>query len=195
MPGPIQANSITGRTGPARWSHLTAELFKLQTGVNIVHVPYKGGPPAVIDLVAGQVSILFTALPTVFTQVRAGRLRLLGVTGEKRIALVADVPTVAESVPGFESAQWWGMFGPPALPADLINKLNSEVAKIIGDAEVRSRFAAEGAEPASGLPREFAAFLKSDYEKWGKVVKAAGISPEYSGWSMPGTERRIAFRC
>ena len=164
--------------GSGTLSHLTGELFKLQTGVNMVHIPYKGGPPAVIDLVAGQVSLLFTALPTVFAQVRAGRLRLLAVTGERRIAAAADVPAVAETVPGFESSQWWGMFAPPATPPELIARLNGDVAKIVGDADVKTRFAAEGAEPAGGAAASFAVFLKTDFDKWGRVVKQAGILPE-----------------
>ena len=164
--------------GSGTLSHLTGELFKLQTGVNLVHIPYKGGPPAVIDLVAGQVSVLFTALPTVLPQVRAGKLRLLAVTGERRVAAASDVPTVAETVPGFESSQWWGLFAPPATPPDLIGRLNGDVAKIVNDAEVKTRFAAEGAEPVGGTAADFAAFMKADFEKWGKVVKQAGILPE-----------------
>jgi tripartite-type tricarboxylate transporter receptor subunit TctC len=101
--------------GSGTLSHLTAELFKIQTGINLVHIPYKGGPPAVVDLVAGQVSMLFAALPTVLPQVRSGRLRMLGVTGDKRIAAVKEIPTVAESLPGFESVQWWGLLAPAAI--------------------------------------------------------------------------------
>jgi len=164
--------------GSGTLSHLTGELFKLQTGVDLVHIPYKGGPPAVIDLVAGQVSVLFSALPTVFAQVRAGKLRLVAVTGDKRIAPVIDVPTVAETVPGFESVQWWGMFAPPALSADLTARLSGEVAKMLVDVELKARFAAEGAESAQISPRDFPAFLRADFEKWGKVVKAAGIRAE-----------------
>jgi len=164
--------------GSGTLSHLTGELFKLQTGVDLVHIPYKGGPPAVIDLVAGQVSVLFSALPTVFAQVRAGKLRLVAVTGDKRIAPVIDVPTVAETVPGFESVQWWGMFAPPALSADLTARLSGEVAKMLVDAELKARFAAEGAESAQISPRDFPPFLRADFEKWGKVVKAAGIRAE-----------------
>jgi tripartite-type tricarboxylate transporter receptor subunit TctC len=144
----------------------------------MVHIPYKGGPPAVIDLVAGQVSALFAALPTVFGQVRAGKLRALAVSGAKRAATVPDVPTVAETVPGFESVQWWAMFAPAGTPAEVVDRLNSEVAKIIADADVKTRFAAEGAEPAGGSPRDLAAFLKADYEKWGKVVKETGVRSE-----------------
>jgi tripartite-type tricarboxylate transporter receptor subunit TctC len=164
--------------GSGTLSHLTGELFKLQTGTNLAHIPYKGGPPAVIDLVAGQVSVLFTAIPTVLTQVRAGRLRALAVTGLKRVDAVKQLPTVAETLPGFESAQWWGMFAPPAIPAEIVDKLNGEVARIIGDAEVRARFVNEGAEAIGGSARDFAVYLKADFEKWGRVVKEAGIRPE-----------------
>jgi len=164
--------------GSGTLSHLTGELFKLQAGINMVHIPYKGGPPAVIDLVAGQVSALFTALPTVFPQVRNGKLRLLAVTGDKRLPALPDIPTVAETIPGFESVQWWGMFAPPGTPANLVDRLNRDVAKILGDAEIKARFAAEGAEPAGGSPGDFTAYVKTDYERWSKVVKAAGIRPE-----------------
>ena len=164
--------------GAGTLSHLTGELFKLQTGTNLAHIPYKGGPPAVIDLVAGQVSVLFTAIPTVVTQVRAGRLRAIAVTGLKLVDAIKDVPTVAETVPGFESSQWWGMFVPPGTPADIIDKLNAEVGRMLVDAEVKARFANEGADSIGGSPREFAVYLKADYEKWGKVVKEAGIRPE-----------------
>jgi tripartite-type tricarboxylate transporter receptor subunit TctC len=164
--------------GSGTLSHLTGELFKLQAGVSVVHIPYKGGPPAVIDLVAGQVSLLFAAFPTVSGQVRAGRLRAIAVTGARRVEASKDLPTVAETLPGFESSQWWALFAPAAAPADIVDKLNAEVAKIIGDAEVKARFASEGAEALGGSPREFAAFLKADYEKWGKVVKDTGIRSE-----------------
>ncbi len=164
--------------GTGTLSHLTGEMFKLQTGINLVHIPYKGGPPAVIDLVAGQVSALFAAAPTVFPQVRAGKLRAIAMTGPKRSAALPDLPAVAETLPGFDSVQWWAMFAPAGTAADILERLNGEVARIITDAEVKARFAAEGAEPAGGNPREFAAFVRADYEKWGKVVKAVGIRPE-----------------
>jgi len=164
--------------GAGTLSHLTGELFKLQTGTNLAHIPYKGGPPAVIDLVAGQVSVLFTAIPTAVTQVRANRLRAIAITGLKRVDAVKELPTVAETVPGFESSQWWGMFAPPGTPADVIEKLNAEVGRMLADADVKARFTNEGAEAIGGSARDLAAYLKADYEKWGKVVKDAGIRPE-----------------
>ena len=171
-----QLNYASNGTGTL--SHLTGELFKLRTGTQIMHVPYKGGPPALIDLVSGQVSLLFTAVPTASVHMRAGRLRALAVTGAKRLELLKELPTVAETIPDFESVQWWGFFGPAGLPADLVSKLNAEVVKNLQDAEVRSRFAAEGAEAVGGTPAQFAAFFKADYETWRKVVNEAGVRPE-----------------
>lgn len=164
--------------GTGTLSHLTGEMFKLQAGISLVHIPYKGGPPAVIDLVAGQVSALFAAAPTVLPQVRAGKLRAIAVTGARRSASTPDLPTVAETLPGFDSVQWWAMFAPAGTAADIVERLNGEVARIVTDSEVKARFAAEGAEPAGGSAREFAAFVKADYDKWGKLVKAIGIRPE-----------------
>ena len=164
--------------GTGTLSHLTGELFKLQTGANLTHIPYKGGPPAVIDLVAGQVSVLFTAIPTALTQVRAGRLRAIAVTGLKRVDAIKEVAAVAETVPGFESSQWWGMFAPPGTPVDIVDKLNAEVGRMLVDPEVKARFANEGADSIGGSPREFAAYMNADYEKWGRVIKEAGVRPE-----------------
>lgn len=173
---PGQINYASNGSGTL--SHLTGELFKLQAGINMLHIPYKGGPPAVTDLMAGQVSALFAAFPTVFGQVRAGRLRALAVTGAKRASAAPDLPTLADTLPGFESSQWWGMFAPAATPAAIITRLNTETGRFLGDADVRERFSADGAEPMGGSPREFADFLKADYEKWGRVVKETGIRPE-----------------
>ncbi|HYC47979.1 MAG TPA: tripartite tricarboxylate transporter substrate binding protein [Burkholderiales bacterium] len=164
--------------GTGTLSHLTGELFKLRAGTNLLHVPYKGGPPALIDLVAGQVAALFTAVPTASPHMRAGRLRALAVTGGKRADALPDVPALAETIPGFESSQWWGFFAPAGFSADITARLNAEVEKIVRDAEVRKRFAAEGADPAGGSPAEFAAFLRADYDKWRKVVAEAGVRPE-----------------
>ena len=173
---PGQLNYASNGTGTL--SHLTGELFKLRTGTQIMHVPYKGGPPALIDLVSGQVSLLFTAVPTASVHMRAGRLRALAVTGAKRLELLKELPTVAETIPDFESVQWWGFFAPAGLAADLVSKLNAEVEKNLQDAEVKNRFAAEGAEAVGGTPAQFGAFFKADYEKWRKVVNEAGVRPE-----------------
>jgi tripartite-type tricarboxylate transporter receptor subunit TctC len=131
-----------------------------------------------IDLVAGQVSVLFTALPTAFPHVRSGKLRAIAVTSLKRAEMARELPTVAETIPGFESSQWWGMLAPASTPPEVLELLNTEVTRIIGDADMKTRFANEGAEPVGGSPRDFATYLKADYEKWGRVVKEAGIRPE-----------------
>lgn len=173
---PGQINYASNGSGTL--SHLTGELFKLQAGINMQHIPYKGGPPAVTDLMAGQVSALFAAFPTVFGQVRAGRLRAVAVTGARRAAAAPDLPTMSDTLPGFESSQWWGMFAPAATSSAIISRLNSETARFLGDADVRERFASDGAEPMGGSPRVFADFLRADHEKWGKVVRETGIRPE-----------------
>jgi tripartite-type tricarboxylate transporter receptor subunit TctC len=173
---PGQINYASNGSGTL--SHLTGELFKLQTATSMQHIPYKGGPPAVTDLMAGQVSALFAAFPTVFGQVRAGRLRAVAVTGARRAAAAPDLPTMSDTLPGFESSQWWGMFAPAATSSAIISRLNFETARFLGDADVRERFSTDGAEPMGGSPREFADFLRTDHEKWGRVVKETGIRPE-----------------
>lgn len=165
--------------GSGTISHLTAELFMQRAGIRMVHVPYKGSSPATIDLMAGQVSLLFAAYPSVSTQVQAGKLKALAVTTAKRIEIAPQLPTVAEAaLPGFESSQWWGLYGPAGMPAAIVTRLNTELNKILRSADIRKKFAADGAEPGSGTPGELAAYLKTDFEKWGKVIKAAGVKGE-----------------
>jgi succinate dehydrogenase cytochrome b556 subunit len=174
---PGQINYASNGVGTL--SHLAMELVKHQAGINLVHVPYKGGAPAMIDTVAGQCSVFFAAYPTLSAQVKAGRLRALAVTSTRRIALAPELPTVAEAaLPGFEATQWWGAYGPVGLPAALVAKLNADIGKALQSAEVKSRLAADAAEPAGGTPGDLAAYLRTDYERWGKVVKASGIRGE-----------------
>lgn len=165
-------------TGSGTLSHLTGELFKMKTGAAMVHVPYKGGPPALLDVVSGQVSAFFIAVPTAAGHVRAGRLKALAVTGPKRVETLKDVPAVAETIPGFESVQWWGLFAPAGLHAELVTRLNSDVEKILRDGDVKNRFTAEGAEAVGGPPSEFAGFFKADYDKWRKVVADARVQAD-----------------
>jgi tripartite-type tricarboxylate transporter receptor subunit TctC len=163
--------------GAGTLSHLTGELFKLRAGISMVHVPYKGGPPAVIDTMAGNVSLLFAAFPTVSSQVRSGRLRALAVTSPKRASVAPDLPAVAETLPGFDSSQWWGMFGPAGLPAAVVGRLNAEMQKALALADVKKRLAADAAEPIGGSAADCAQFLRADFEKWRKVINDAGVRP------------------
>ncbi len=164
--------------GSGTISHLTGELFMQQAGIKMVHIPYKGASGALIDVMAGQVTLLFAAYPSIAAQVRAGKLRALAVTSSKRIELAPELPTVAEALPGFESNQWWGCYGPPGLPAAIVTRLNTELNKVLRSADLRKKFAADGIEAGGGTPADLATYLKSDFERWGKVVKAAGIKPE-----------------
>lgn len=161
--------------GAGTLSHLTGELFKLRAGIEMVHVPYKGGAPAVIDTMAGNVSLLFAAFPTVSAQVRAGRLRALAVSSAKRAVIAPDLPAVAETLPGFESSQWWGLFGPAGMPANVVSRLNAEMQKVLALPDVKKRLAADAAETIGGSATECAEFLRADYEKWRKVVQESGV--------------------
>lgn len=174
---PGQLNYASNGVGTL--SHLAVELIKLQAGINLVHVPYKGGAPAIADTIAGHCSVFLAAYPTVAGQMRAGRLRAIAVTSAKRIELAPELPTVAEAaLPGFEAMQWWGAYGPVGLPAELVTKLNTDIGKALASAEVKQRLTADAAEPAGGSPRDLAQYLKTYYERWGRVVKASGIRPE-----------------
>jgi len=170
---PGQLNYASNGTGTL--SHLTGELFSQRTGIKMVHVPYRGAPPAVIDTVAGNVSLLFSAYPTVSVQVQSKRLRALAVTGSKRAAVAPELPSIAETLPGFESSQWWGMFGPAGLPSEVVNRLNASAQQALTLADVRKRLAADAAEPVGGSAAEAEKFLKEDFEKWRKVIRDAGV--------------------
>jgi len=165
--------------GVGTLSHLTGELFAQRAGIKMVHIPYKGAAPAVIDTISGDVSVLFAAYPSISAQARAGKLRALAVTSAKRMELFPELPTVAEdALPGFESNQWWGMYGPAGMPTAIVAKLNAELNKILQTADIKERLAADGAQPGGGSPDDLASYLRRDYEQWGKVIKAAGITGE-----------------
>lgn len=162
--------------GTGSISHLTSELFKNVAKIEMVHVPYKGGTPAVSDTMAGHVSLIITAIPTLATQIKAGRLRALGVTGSKRVRLFPDVPSISESaLPGFESVQWYGLFAPNKVAADRIGRLNREFGEVLHQPETAELFTKDGSEPAPMTPHDFAAFLKRDIEKWIKLIRTKGI--------------------
>jgi tripartite-type tricarboxylate transporter receptor subunit TctC len=166
-------------SGSGTSTHLSGELFKTMTKVDLLHVPYKGGGPAVADLLSGQVQLMFATMPTVLEHVRTGRLRGLGVTGGRRFTGAPEFPTIAEAgLPDYELSGWSGMFAPANTPNAVIDRLAGETAKILREPGLRDRFLALGAEPAVKMPDEFAAFVESEIVKWKKVVEFSGARAE-----------------
>ena len=162
-------------SGSGTSTHLSGELFKVLTKTDFIHVPYKGGGPAVIDLLGGQVQLMFATMPTVLQQIRAGKLHALAVTGSRRFAGAPEFPTIAEAgVAGYEVSGWTGMFVPAGAPKEIVNRLADESAKILRAPGTRERFLIQGAEPAVKMPGEFAAFVESEIVKWTKVVEFSG---------------------
>ena len=164
-----------GSAGVGTTSHLAGELFKSMTKVDIVHVPYKGNVPAITDLLGGQTAMIFATMPTVLPHVRAGKLRPLAVLGTARSPALPDVPTVAESVPGFEVSNWIGLFGPAGMPPVIVARLNAEVQKIMRSPEIQKRLETEGAKFIPMTPDQFATFQKAEIAKWAKTIKDANI--------------------
>lgn len=159
-------------------THLAGEFFKQLSGTKMVQVPYKGGGPAIIDLLGGHVDLAFASIPSVQAMVSAGKLRAIAVTSSARIASLPDVPTSKESgFPQFEVNSWYSVAAPANLPRDIVMRLNTEIARALRTANIRDKLQAEGLEPRSSTPEEMAAYVKSEYERWGKVVRAAGIKP------------------
>ena len=166
-------------TGAGSVGHLAGELFKVSTATAMVQVPYSGGAPAITALLSGEVQLYFATVPAALTQVKAGRLRALAVTGAKRMRLDPELPTIAEAgVPGYDVTGWFGLLAPARTPRAVITYLNAEVNKAIRVQEVRERFAAEGLEPLGSTPEEFAAIIRNDIEKWARVAQSAGIKRE-----------------
>jgi tripartite-type tricarboxylate transporter receptor subunit TctC len=155
-------------------SHLAGELFKSMARVEMTHVPYKGNVPAISDLLAGQTSLLFATMPTVLPHAKAGKLRAIATIGSVRSAAAPDLPTVAETLPGFDVNNWIGLFAPAGTPADIVRKWNLEVNKIMQGADIKQRLLTEGARFAPNKPEEFGAFVQSEIAKWAPVVKASG---------------------
>ena len=167
-----------GSTGNGSSPHLTTEMLKLQTGIDIVHVPYKGTPPAVTDLLSGNITFMFANSLSVLPHVQTGRLRALAVTSAKRSASTPNLPTVAESYPGFESGTWFSLLAPTGTPRDVINRLNAAVTRVVQLPDVREKIVAQGGDPLSGTPQQVGAYIKSEVAKWGKVVRASGAKVE-----------------
>lgn len=174
-PGQINFASAGVGTSP----HLSMELLLVLAKLNMVHVPYKGSGPGVSDLVAGHVPVMMPNMLSAQPHIKTGRLRALGVTGIKRAPGAEDIPTIAEAgVPGYEAVQWYGVLAPAATPRDIITKLHAGVVRALQNPDVRQRLLNDGAEPVGSSPEEFAVYLRSETEKWAKVIKAAGIKPE-----------------
>ena len=165
--------------GVGSLGHLAGELFKNMTGVDMVHVAYKGGGPAITAVIAGEVQAYFSTMPAALAQVKAGRLRALGVTGSKRVASEPSIPTIAESgVPGYDVTGWFGAMAPAQTPRAVIARLNRDIVAALAAPEIRERMAAEGIEPGGSTPEQFSAIIKSDIAKWTRLVHEAKIKPE-----------------
>ena len=165
--------------GPASGSNLAGELLKIMAKVDILEVPYKGGGPAMTDMLAGRVTMSFVVLTTAYPHIKAGKLRALAVTSMARSPLAPELPTVAESaLAGYDVFSWYGTLAPAGTPKEIIQKWNAEVARILQMPDVKEKLAANGMEPKGGTPEQFGQFIRSDWELWDKVIKAAGIHAE-----------------
>ena len=174
---PGQLNYASAGGGSA--THLSGELLKSMAGVNIVHVPYKGTGPAVTALLSGEVDLYFATVPAALPLVEAKKLRALGVTSARRSPLMRDVPAIAEAgLKGYETSTWHGVLAPAATPADVVVKLNAEIARTLAQPAVKERLVGQGLDPVGGTPEQFGAYLKTEISKWAVVVKASGARPE-----------------
>ena len=174
---PGELNYATAGVGS--FQHLASELFKLQAGVDIVHIPFKGGGPAMMDVIAGNTQITIGSLIQMLPQIKAGKLKALGVGSASRIAALPDLPTISEAgVPGYEVTNWWGIVVPAGTPRSVIDRLNKDLTAIVASPETKKRFETEGAEPLSMSPEEVGRFITAETVKWARVVKDAGIRAE-----------------
>ncbi|MGZ9014505.1 MAG: Bug family tripartite tricarboxylate transporter substrate binding protein [Burkholderiales bacterium] len=170
-PGQVSYGSV----GAGSINHLALELFKLETGTNMVHVPYKGAGPALTAAIAGEIQLAPFGLVATLPHIKAGRLRALGITTPKRSRVLPDVPSIAETVPVFEVTHWIAMWGPKGLPGDIVRRWNSEVARVLRMEEIRARLTSEGLEPAGGPPEQLYQIIRRDVEKWRRVVREASL--------------------
>ena len=174
---PGELNYATAGVGS--FQHLASELFKLQAGVDIVHIPFKGGGPAMMDVIAGNTQIAIGSLVQMLPQIQAGKLKALGVGSAKRIAALPELPTISEAgVPGYEVTNWWGIVVPAGTPRPVTDRLHKELTAVVSSTETKKRFETEGAEPLSMSPDEFGRFIAAETVKWARVVKDAGIRAE-----------------
>jgi tripartite-type tricarboxylate transporter receptor subunit TctC len=173
---PAKLNFATPGVGTP--PHVAGELFKMKTGVNFVHVPYRGTGPMLTDLIAGHVQVAFDPLPASIQHIKAGKLRALGVTTAKRSEALPDIPSVAEHVSGYAASNWYGFAAPTRTPADIVSRLNREINAALIDPKIKARLIELGGTPLASSPADFAKFVADDTEKWAKVIRAANIKPD-----------------
>ncbi len=168
-----------GSSGIGTIGHLAGELFNEMAGTRLTHVAYKGGGPAMVDLIAGHIQLIFASPGTVMSQVKAGRIRALAVTTATRAAALPDTPTISEAgVPGYEAKNWYGLLVPVRTPAAIVQRLSTEVRGVLGMADIRATLVAQAVDPVPSTPEQFSAFVKAEITKWARVLKASGIKPE-----------------
>ena len=167
-----------GSEGNGGASHISGELFKMLTGIDMLHIPYRGAAPALTDLLAGHVQVMFASMPAAIQYVRAGNLRASAVTTCTRSDALPDIPAVGEFVPGYEAASWYGIGAPKKTPPEIVERLNKETNAAIADPKLKARLADLGGTVLPGSPAEFGKLIADETEKWGKVIRAAGIKPE-----------------
>jgi len=174
---PGQINYGSGGNGSA--PHFASEMFNTAAGIKLVHIPYKGSTPAVIDLIGGQVQVMFTGIPSVLSYIKSSRVRALAVTGRERTAALPDVPTIIDSgVPGYVVSPWFGVLVPARTPQAIISTLHREIVKVLRTPAIRERFSTEGVDPVGDTPEHFGAYIKEELVKWGKVVADTGMRAE-----------------
>ena len=173
---PDRINMASSGNGSS--NHLSGELFKMMTSITMVHVPYRCAAPALTDVIAGQVQVIFSAITSTVEYIKADKVRALAVTSAERAEALPDIPAVAEFVPGYEASNWWGIAAPKATPAETVAKLNREINAAFADPKIKARLADLGGTPLAGPPAEFGRLIANETEKWGKVIRAAGIKAE-----------------
>ncbi len=173
-PGKVTMASPGNGSSP----HVSGELFKMMAGIDMIHVPYRGGGQVMTDLIAGQVQVSFIGLTVAIEHIRSGKLRALAVTAATRSDVLPDIPTVSDFVPGYEASAFWGIGAPRNTPAEIIDKLNNEINAALADPQLKARFADLGGTVIAGSPSDFGSFVATETEKWAKVVRFAGIKPE-----------------
>jgi len=175
----VKSNKVSfGSSGSGGVGHISGEMFRLELGADMVHIPYKGGGPAAVDLMGGQIPLAFISLPTVMSHMKSGRLKVLAITDSKRSAAAPDIPTVGEALPGFAVDNWVGLLAPAGTPKAIIDRLNADIRALIQAPEMRARLTQQGFDAQGSTPAEFASVIKNDIAKYTKVIRQANIRDE-----------------